>query len=356
MKQWFVLLAASILVAGCGSPGAPQPPSLNLPEKVQDLSAVRQGNIVTLSWTMPRKTTDRLLLKGPLAVHLCRRPLNGPCDSAADLFFDPGVPATFKETLPPGLTTGNARLLTYFVEVRNRNGRSVGFSNEAYTAAGKAPAAVAGFRAEPQANGVHFYWQPIAEDPSLKLRLHRSLVTSGQTPAGRQHVAGMDASAKEPDHVELIAAGSARGESVDVSAQPNRTYNYSAERLDRLTLDGNPVDLAGPTTERVLVDTKDVFPPAVPMGLVVIPNREQHSFDLSWTANTEPDLAGYFVYRRQPGGEWQRVSGEKPLPGPAWRDTAPATEGSLVYAVTAIDFSGNESKRSSEVLVEAPQP
>ena len=46
---------AALMVAGCGMPGAPMPPSLNLPDQVGDLSAVRTGGQVALTWTMPTK-------------------------------------------------------------------------------------------------------------------------------------------------------------------------------------------------------------------------------------------------------------------------------------------------------------
>ena len=66
---WFTLRVASasgimaaLFVAGCGTPGAPQPPSLNLPDRVEDLAAVRTGVTVSLTWTMPKKNTDKLLL------------------------------------------------------------------------------------------------------------------------------------------------------------------------------------------------------------------------------------------------------------------------------------------------------
>src|SRR5207248_582319 len=46
------------LSAGCGTVGAPQPPSLHLPEPVRDLRASRKGDKVTLAWTQPTETTD----------------------------------------------------------------------------------------------------------------------------------------------------------------------------------------------------------------------------------------------------------------------------------------------------------
>jgi hypothetical protein len=343
------LAATLVFAAGCGSPGSPQPPSLNLPDQVLNLAAARSGNTVTLTWTMPRRNTDKLLLKGPLAVHLCRRPLNGGCQTIADLSFDPGAEASFRETLPPELTVGPARMLTYFVEVRNRSGRSVGFSNEAYSAAGAAPPPIANLTATPQSNGVLFRWQQNNINTESKLRLHRTLVQKEASANPRNN--GSDFNSKEPAETELIAPIANKPQALDASALPDRIYSYTAEFLDRLTLDGNPVDLAGLTSQPIRVDTRDVFPPNPPEGLVAIANNTERSLDLSWTPNTEPDLAGYFVYRSRNGEKWQRVSGDKPLPGPAWRDLAPPA-GEVKYAVSAIDFSGNESARSAGISAE----
>src|SRR5580698_2168880 len=114
-----VALAAAL--AGCGTPGAPLPPTLNLPNRVEDLSAVRTGNQVTLSWVMPKKNTDKLLLKGNLSFRVCRR--EGPVSSTAACEpvsasgeFTHGAAASFNEALPATLANGSPRALTYFVE------------------------------------------------------------------------------------------------------------------------------------------------------------------------------------------------------------------------------------------------
>ncbi|HEY5163977.1 MAG TPA: hypothetical protein VII81_13290, partial [Terriglobales bacterium] len=54
----YIVYAALVWLAACGTPGAPRPPSLRLPETVRDLAAWRQGNTVTLTWTEPLRTTD----------------------------------------------------------------------------------------------------------------------------------------------------------------------------------------------------------------------------------------------------------------------------------------------------------
>src|SRR5512146_662231 len=67
-----LLLLGTLL--GCGTPGVPLPPSLDLPQPVQDLRASRKGDTVTLMWTVPQETTDRTTVRlrhlGP--THVCR--------------------------------------------------------------------------------------------------------------------------------------------------------------------------------------------------------------------------------------------------------------------------------------------
>ena len=94
-------------LTGCGTPGAPQPPSLKLPEPVNDLTAVRAGNSVTLGWTMPRKTTDHVPLKGPIPAAICWREGSGPCLPMVQTSQAPEAKAELQANLPTALLTGN---------------------------------------------------------------------------------------------------------------------------------------------------------------------------------------------------------------------------------------------------------
>src|SRR5207245_8416051 len=57
-ESLLLLIFMLSMLAGCGTVGAPQPPSLHLPEPVRDLRASRKGDKVTLTWTQPTETTD----------------------------------------------------------------------------------------------------------------------------------------------------------------------------------------------------------------------------------------------------------------------------------------------------------
>src|ERR1700691_1383338 len=172
-------LAAMLLVAGCGTPGAPLPPSLKLPDPVTNLSAARTGNQVSLTWTMPRRNTDKLLLKGNTAVRVCRKESSGAClPVPSNLSFAPQAKATFAETLPPSLAAGAPRPLTYFVELLSPHGRSAGPSHAARALAGGAPGPVAGLSAQLRKEGAVLHWNAdTTPSPAIVIRLHRKLLT-----------------------------------------------------------------------------------------------------------------------------------------------------------------------------------
>src|SRR5271166_1051878 len=65
----FLIIAT---LSGCGTPGAPQLPSLQLARPVDDLTATRKGSRVELDWTLPRKNTDRTLVKHMPTTRICR--------------------------------------------------------------------------------------------------------------------------------------------------------------------------------------------------------------------------------------------------------------------------------------------
>ena len=357
-------LAIGLALAGCGTPGAPMPPSLNLPDPVTNLSASRAGNQVSLTWTMPKRNTDKLLLKGNLPVRLCRKEDEGACVPVpANLLFAPGAPGAFIETFPSALAAGPPRTLTYFVELPNRKGRSAGLSNAAVVLAGEAPAVVASLAAEVRKEGVVLRWSP--ETPTAKpsadaaIRLFRKLLTP-QPNAQSQSQQGILAPPPEPVERTLLVGSGAAGRALDKEIRFGETYEYRAQRVARIAVGSQTLELAGPLSAPVRVEAFDVFPPAVPSGLAAVATAAtagaEAAVDLSWQPNTEADLAGYAVYRREGSESWQRISPEQPLVGPAFHDVRIQPGHTYRYAVTAIDHGGRESARSAEAEETAPSP
>jgi hypothetical protein len=101
----------------------------------------------------------------------------------------------------------------------------------------------------------------------------------------------------------------------------------------------------------------DLTPPAAPAGLGATAGNGVVS--LAWTANNDPDLAGYNVYRSTSPG----VTKGTPLNGalltsPAFTDVTAVNGTTYYYAIAAVDTSTNVSGLSGEVSAtpELPVP
>jgi hypothetical protein len=314
---------------------------------VANLSAIRAGNQVALTWTMPKKNTDKLLLKGNVAVRICRSTCGA---GSVDMELAPGANGTFTDTLPAELAAGEPRPLTYFVELKNRNGRSAGPSNAASVLAGVAPPPVIGLTAEVRKSGVLLLW---TNQDSSAIRLHRKLLTP---PAAKPHE-GLFAPQPEPVEQSLLVEANAR-QTLDKSIRFGLVYEYRAQRIARVTVNNQTLELAGPLTPPVRVDAQDIFPPEVPTGLAAVATtgETQSAIDLSWQPVADASLAGYIVYRREGEAPWQRISPAEPLRPPAFHDTQLLQGHTYRYAVTAIGQNGHESPRSAEAEESIPNP
>lgn len=345
------LALSCAILTGCGTPASPQPPSLKLPTPVTDLSALRTGNDVHLQWTMPKRTTDKVLLSGDQKAHICRRIDTGPCDTAGDMLFPPGKPAQFTDHLPAALTTGSPRVLTYTVELRNHSDHTAGPSNSAPTAAGAAPARIEYFTATVHPDGVVLHWMPIAGDTIV--RLHRELVAKPGAPKPSERSGTI-----APPQQTLEISGPDKGIALDRDAALDNTYRYTAERVLKVALAQPSVEVLSLPSETITIDAHDIFPPHVPGDLSIVPDPEAHAIDLSWSPVPDADVAAYVIYRRDSGSSAApiRVSTPGQPVAPAFHDAAVQPGHSYLYSVSALDHDGNESPRSPEVEVTLPQP
>ncbi len=338
---------------------------------------------------MPRRATDRVPLAGDQRVVICRRlGAAGSCDPVGNLLLDAGSQARYLDPLPSSLATGGPQLLTYTVLLENQKRQSAGPSNPAYTIAGSAPPTVGGLSAQVGPAGIALHWQPAASTASSAypasatgpaaagsplevdylLRLHRARkLAPGENagPSSQESRAGVAQPLEQTLEVReaassrpaSLAAGWRLDHAVDQDAALNRTYLYTVERVARVHLGGHSIEVSGGASQPLTIEARDLFPPAVPGGLEAVADSQAGAIDLSWSPDTEPDLAGYFVYRRVAGsaGPPLRTSGAAALPNAAWRDPSVQRGVRYAYSVSAVDTSGNESERTPEVL-EATQP
>jgi hypothetical protein len=349
------LLLARILI-GCGAPAAPEPPSLNLPVPVPNLSAMRTGDSVHLAWTMPTRTTDRVALRHPVTAQICRAIESGLCANLTSLTLAPGVAGTYTDALPPDLVHSPDRLLRYEVAVRNHAGKSAGPSNPAYSAAGAIPAELTGLAGQMGREGVVLSWKPVADaGRTVAFRIERLQLTAPAPEEVRRSPLTPSAPPATQTLVVHPRGGEDPGHAIDTSVLLNQRYRYVMERVVMLDLSGKSVEVKGAPSEAIEVSTKDIFAPAVPQGLVAVADTAAGAIDLSWSPDTDADLAAYHVYRRdlQEGSPAQRIASVNVET--SFRDTEVKQEHTYAYSVSAIDQSGNESKPSPEVEETLPR-
>jgi len=352
-----VLLFGTMLY-GCASPGSPQPPSLHLPRPVSDLQAQRVGDNVQLRWTMPSDTTDGLVLIGQRKWMVCRRVGVGVCEQVQSLPEMPKARVAIEDALPAVLAKGSPDLLTYEVEVMNEAGRSAGASNPAYAAGGAPPAPVSGLQAVVTEQGVVLSWEQTV-DAGMEILLRREIVHAANAPVPAKKNVNPLGPAGEPD-VQMLRVHVDAGGTLDASAVFGEQYAYTAQRVKRFALAGQSVEIRSEPDAVVNVDVRDVFPPQMPQGLAAAEFTDAtpigSGVDLSWEANTESDLAGYYVYQRDMTnaaegskfGEPVRISGL--LTAPAFRVERKTYGHRFAFSVCAVDKSGNESKQSAEIV------
>ncbi len=354
------------LLAGCASPGQPKPPSLHLPQPVEDLSAVRVGAQVHLRWTTPSLTTDDLPVLSHLSAVICRQAepaasgRKPPCLPIHQGAVQPG-PSEAVDTLPADLSsTGSpAGLLSYRVEIFNSAGRSAGRSPEALALSGGAPPAVAELAATPIRNGIRLTWIAAA---GAEVELHRIEPSSAPAPARKRHGPELsgDTRPRQSSDVHLIASDAGRpdpGGTIDRSVEKGATYRYTAQRVQTSVVAGHTLTVRSEVSAPVTVTVLDTFPPQPPSGLdVAVSGGNPGGVDLSWRPGAEADLAGYNIYRleRETGAgasaSWRRVNTAL-VPVPAYTDPTARPGTAYSYRVTAVDNTGNESAPGPDVQI-----
>ncbi len=352
MRSAQILLSALALLAtvSCGTPGAPMPPSLQLPQPVSDLKATRKGDKISLSWTAPTQTTDHANVKRPGETRVCRSV--GPavineCEHPVGTVSPGQVPAGFVDTLPMQFQEENpVGFATYAVEALNDRGRSAGFSNQVRVPSAPTLAPPADFRVQLTPDGPLLQWTGTLHahpDPALGhfFRVYRHAEgTQSDTIVGE---------VKLRNQPEVAMA--------DRSFEWEKTYVYRITVVTTVT-HGNQVvaEVEGDDSPPLTVLVHDSFPPAPPAGLqAVFSGLERQRFiDLTWAPNTESDLAGYNVYRRLGGGAPQKINSEL-VKTPSFRDANVPPGATIYYSVSAVDLRGNESTRSEEAHESVPQ-
>ncbi|HET7441037.1 MAG TPA: hypothetical protein VFJ47_07030 [Terriglobales bacterium] len=364
-KSKFLLgltLTFTALLGGCASTGAPLPPSLELPKPPGDLRAVRKGNKVFLTWSVPAETTDRQRARYLALTRICRslEPAMNQCaapvaevptagatpDWKKRLAAGEKITETYVDTLPSAALQSPNAELTYAVEVLNRAGRGAGISNQVHVSSVPTLPPPENFRAEPSAEGIVLTFSGEADQhPAPEISHRYRLYRRAQGSARDTLIAELPL-----DKVEPIRF-------VDHTFDWEQTYDYRVTVVTVLSQPGKPsLEIEGEDSPVDRVFAHDIYPPGVPSGLqAVFSAQGQEKFiDLVWAPDTDSDLAGYNVFRREENTEPEKINTDL-VKTPAYRDNNVEPGKKYSYSVSAIDVRGNQSARSEEASEEVPR-
>jgi len=354
-----ILASAPLLLFGCAAQGPPHPPRIEKPERITDLVASQVGRTIELTFTLPTQATDGEGLSKPLELQLFRvitppgQKLAPSSESQAWVTLLPTELKRYqrgeKIVYPDHLSDQeySQRLdasFSFAVDGLTRGFRHrpiVGdLSKRAIVTLLDVSAPVESPRCETTEHALEVSWPP--PTTSLSGRPIRDLagyrVFRSDTPQGPFKLRGETPAARfrDPDF------------------QFDHSYFYRVRALFKPSGSGAAGGSGSQSAESedsqpCALTPRDTFPPAAPANLSAISTAA--GVELIWNANTEPDLAGYNVYRRDGEGAPHKLNSE--LVGtPLYRDVTAEAGHRYTYWVTAVDAAGNESAPSGAATVE----
>jgi hypothetical protein len=222
---------------------------------IKDLTAIRAGDEISLNWITPRKGMSKIIVNGSMKTRVCRLEItDGECNEAGHpLLLAPGAVGTFAEELPARMTSGPPRVAYYSVELLDHNGGSTGLANRVPVLVGAPPAPVQGLTADITEKGVVLRWKPESagtEAGQTTIRLRR---TEGLPPVATEAMReGLVPLPTRPAVDLFVTGGSASVTDPDI--HKGATYQYRAQLVFRIAIDGQTLEMDGQFSPEVQVN------------------------------------------------------------------------------------------------------
>ena len=367
-----VPLFVVLLTAGCGAPGEPVPPSPPVPVAVTDLSAHQAGDAVLLAFTPPSRTISGDRLTQSPAVEILRGSLKP--DASPDTKSFHTVDTIPGSLLNNYLSEGRVQFadpvssedlkaysngaLAYLVRTRVSSKRVSADSNVATLQMLPVPERIQALGVLVTESAIQLNWQPPTHTSGgeplttvSEYRVYRGEIDPASLEAAQKDLA----QAKWTARLTLLASSDFNSYR-DPAFEFGKTYVY----VVRSVVSSEKPSLESSNSIPAIVKPIDTFPPVAPQNVVaaVSPGTkpETREVDLSWSINSETDLAGYRVYRSEQEGTRGTLINAELLLTPALRDNSVETGHHYWYTVTAVDRAGNESAGSTPVMVDVTQP
>ena len=308
-----------------------------VPKRIVNLEAISREGHLLLEWTLPKENTDNSVLtdlaevqglrsEGDLIAGECRG-CGGKPTVVYEMKFSEKEEVRGKrmsivfENLEP------KKVYVYQVVSVNRRGYPSAPSNPATVYWDNPPPPPRVVRGERGDKRVDLLWEPAETATGYNVYRREEGQVFSPNPLNKEPLT-------ETHYIDLNVVN-------------ERKYIYSVRGVRRVV----KTDVEGKGSLDVPVTPTKLTPPSAPTGLVAIPLKD--GIELSWRRSQDPDLLGYYVYRRKPGEEKFKRLTKNLLEKETYLDTDVEAGQDYEYGVTGVDNSvnRNESTLSEEVRV-----
>ncbi|MBN2469050.1 MAG: hypothetical protein JXD19_12990 [Deltaproteobacteria bacterium] len=345
---------AVTLAVGCGVKALPVVPYSPIPRPINDLTVFSRMGAIVLQWSVPAQDAEGKKLSALGGFHVWRflPPVDeGDCPGCPERFH---CIADIDYRFPQNARISQGKVTVWDDDVTKEG--KYRYRITSYTTAGiesKAsnvdeitwsspfppPVNVA---AIPDDRSVTLKWGP----PVDLAQTERDTVSKGFTVYRRYYD-------QEYGLVPLNEIPIQEGEFYDVSVANGERYSYVIRTLK--ATNGKMIESKNST--EITVVPEDRTPPAPPRAHVVL--QSPNGIEIMWEPNVEPDLLGYFVYRRSENEATPRRVSPLLQGTTTFLDTIKnSAGGTFYYSVTAVDSSPhrNESDYSQELSLTVEGP
>lgn len=339
-----VLAAASVLllvaVISCGRKTDPITPDSPRPAPVTGIKVAVRDAVAYLSWPVPVKNVEGKALD-PAEIRSFRvyraevsrdrkRPLYRQVD---EISLANPAPAEVRDGKVSWSDSGlqYGKVYVYRVRAYSMRGGVSGYSDEVRAAPLLSLSPPKNLAAESGDTVVTLMWDAVTtkSDGSLYQGFVGYVIYRGTGPGKYDEV---------PLNKEPLTAVMYR----DTAVVNGKQYYYRVRTVD------SPVKPWQESLDSLEVSAtpRDMTPPEPPTNITVVPGIGR--VFLTWSENKESDLAGYHVYRSvKSGAGYERLTA-RPLHRSTFSDETVKQGATYYYYITAVDKSGNESRRSKE--------
>ena len=343
-----VILVSSFFSFNCGKKGPLQPPLIQIPQKIDQVTSFQRGKVVGLEWEFDPVYTDGTDLKFPLTIEVWRAELGRQGDQSSSseiekenfnqlaevvdrlVIEESATPLkgswSWEITSPGSL----AKKYVLALLVLDQKKKKSLFSPLITITPQNLPLPPSNVEAEVQPQGVILKWTP----------------SSGFIfPGEGKPVKGYYVYRREEGGLWQRLTSNPVTEEVflDKEVTFGQTYFY---KIRGIVAESQP-RLETADSSEIKVQPQDIFPPAPPPEVVAI--ETEVGISLSWEPSPEDDVSGYKVWRRREDELEFSLLTPQPIKNLSFTDLSVEEGFVYEYCLTAIDKQGNESKRSVKV-------